>query len=81
MRELALERRPPLPLSRLEEVAGFVADLASRRALAAYGFESEVGADEFRSVAPNAVKDAARVVRTIRAALGLVGRRPRARPP
>ena len=79
--DLGMEPGRSFARDELEEVARIVADLASRRALAAYGFESEVGVEEFRAVAPRAVREAARVVGFVRAALGLAGRAgPRARP-
>lgn len=63
----------------LEEIAHIVADLASRRGLAAYGFETEVGVEEFRPIAPKAVRDAARVVDLAQVALGLAAAPRRAR--
>lgn len=71
LRELAAGAENTIPQHDIEKVARIVADLASRRSQAAYGFESEIGVEAFRTVAPPAVRDAAYVLHFVRAALGL----------
>ncbi len=71
VRELAAGSEAAYPPHEIERVARIVADLASRRSQAAYGFESEIGVEAFRAAAAPAVRDAAYVLRFVRAALGL----------